>query len=360
MHRVVFLICSSICLSLASCGWSSKAPAQQSSLAPPQHYRIQEGYPIVQLQKLQNRGLSLQSHLGISGAANAQAVILRSEKWTPQEMPITVAFRGGSQALRQQIVDVAQIWTANSGVRFDFGSPGQFREWTQLDTTNAADVRVAFDATGYWSWVGAEGVDSSFAGPGETTLNLEGFDKAPPDDWKAVVLHEFGHAIGFEHEHQSPAADCSSQFRWNDDPGYVSTTDIYGQFVQDSANRQPGIYTVLGGPPNNWTKTQVDNNLRSLPATLDLIYTAFDRQSIMMYSFGPWMYVNGMQSSCYTPENLTTSAVDLYFVASVYPPGPFPLAPTAPSPASDLRGLLKQKKLPPEVKAHLQKRLSVM
>lgn len=55
--------------------------------------------------------------------------------------------------------------------------------------------------------VGRNAVNAALpgGGPGQASMNLAGFDIALPADWQAVVRHEFGHALGFEHEHQSPA-----------------------------------------------------------------------------------------------------------------------------------------------------------
>ncbi len=43
-----------------------------------------------------------------------------------------------------------------------------------------------------------------------------------------IILHEFGHALGILHEHQSPVANCVNEYNW--------------EF----------IVKYLSGPPNNW------------------------------------------------------------------------------------------------------------
>jgi hypothetical protein len=51
---------------------------------------------------------------------------------------------------------------------------------------------------GYWSHVGKDSIDSTLSGggPGEASLNLDSFDKSLPSDWRGIVMHEFGHALG--------------------------------------------------------------------------------------------------------------------------------------------------------------------
>ena len=54
----------------------------------------------------------------------------------------------------------------------------------------------------------------------QRSLNLGGFAIQKPQNWMGVVRHEFLHALGFEHEHQSPVSVCETEFRWDDDSGY--------------------------------------------------------------------------------------------------------------------------------------------
>jgi hypothetical protein len=105
----------------------------------------------------------------------------------------------------------------------------------------------------------------------------------------------------------------------------VRTTDQFGQFVVDKQGRHPGIYTVMGGPPNNWSKDQVDFNLRPLTTLNDTPVSnysigPFDKFSIMKYYYDDTMFVSGKNSVCYSPGvNYDLSAEDEKRIALYYP-----------------------------------------
>ncbi|WP_420320111.1 hypothetical protein [Flagellimonas sp.] len=205
---------------------------------------------------------------------------------------LKVSFKGGDASLHQKIANVANSWSDFGNLQFDFGydpESGEYRKWTTRDKSH---IRVGFEYDGYWSLVGNDSVDEEIIDPGDISLNLSGFDALLPSNWEGTVLHEFGHAIGFHHEHQTQDIECD--FDW------------------------PKLYDYLGGPPNYWPKSKVDHNLRQL-RTGSYTYSAHDRHSIMHYSFPAWMFITKEESRCFTDENNTLSEEDKKMMSIAYP-----------------------------------------
>jgi hypothetical protein len=226
-----------------------------------------------------------------------EAVVQKTLRW-PGDLA-RVCFFDGAMEAREHVAQVAIRWTASTSLKLDFGPPNNRRS---CDPKNLSDIRVSFRGSGYWSYVGTQAKDIN---PYKQTLNLEGIDKASFDlDNDGTILHEFGHAIGFEHEHQSPVGGCDEQFNWS------------------------YLYTSLG-----WSKEEVDRNMRALSvsSSMDgLLVTPFDGKSIMLYSLAAAAFKDPEHASCYIAErNNEISTVDHKAAATVYPALAQPPAPAA-------------------------------
>ena len=220
----------------------------------------------------------------------ARAYVSRLKLW-PTNRPVTVCYFGGSPALKEKISTIASTWDqAAPGLTLNFGTQGNRHDCRDGRTY---DIRVGYAYKGYWSLVGTDSRD--LAPQYEQSLNLAFYDVNPPAEpaFSRYILHEFGHAIGLQHEHQSPRAPCSAEFNW------------------------PQIYKYLSGDPNYWDKDKVDHNMRpkEVPEGRS---TRFDPESIMLYRFSKEFYVEGVDAACYIEGNDKPSQTDLAAVRELY------------------------------------------
>lgn len=252
---------------------------------------ILEGYPDKILARLERRDRTMRQRGPADVNGRGFELVMEDVKlW--KVGTLAVSFKGGNSELHREIAQMAIVWSEYGKITLDFGYDSETKKYRQWHQSDDSHIRVGFDQPGYWSLVGNDSTDAEIVDDGDITLNLNDFDNELPDDWAGTVLHEFGHALGFHHEHQSPAELCD--FDW----------DL--------------LYDELGGHPNYWPKWKVDHNLRQLPGG-GLTFSRHDKHSIMHYSFPAWMFKQGDQSPCYTARNNELSDTDAEMAGVAYP-----------------------------------------
>lgn len=203
-----------------------------------------------------------------------EAAILRFKKW-PTGTVLRVAFLDGDPFVQQRVEAVAHQWSKYADIRFLFGPDPN------------AEIRVSFAQEGSWSYIGT---DCRSIPKNQPTMNYGWLTPDTNDEeYERVVLHEFGHALGLIHEHQNPAGGIP----WDKD----------------------AVYDYYQGPPNNWTRAQVDTNLFQTYSKTETNFTAFDPGSIMLYPIPNEFTVGDFEVGW----NRMLSATDIDFIAMQYP-----------------------------------------
>src|SRR5262245_20829327 len=146
-------------------------------------------------------GLRFESVACSTEAPPVRALIHSNKKWN-RDRTLTVGFLNGSSQSAKLVQKYAEEWltVSNSTLTFSF-----------VGSSSNADIRIRFKGGGHNS---ALGTDLQRWPRDQPTMNF-GWDPASYDDQKEVkrvVLHEFGHALGFIHEHQRPRPGNPLQF----------------------------------------------------------------------------------------------------------------------------------------------------
>lgn len=205
--------------------------------------------------------------LVLSGKRVLRAIAPKKSLWANGTL-IKIRFLEGSQKDRDFVQTTASLWLKYANLKFEFGEDPN------------AHIRIGFQSNdGAWSAVGTDCLNSAYFPKKERTMNLGWLDEG-------VVLHEFGHAIGLGHEHQNPKGGI----QWN----------------------EPVVIKALKGPPNHWSEEVTRHNVIQKYSLNQIIGTAFDPDSIMLYYFPAEWTLNGFA----THANEDLSKMDKAFVAS--------------------------------------------
>ena len=170
------------------------------------------------------------------------------------------------ETLRKQIEGIIRKWEPSTNLTFTF------------DQALNGDIRIKTGAQTNESYVGT---DATLAPSDQPTLSL--FVDPQDNDFEWTILHEFGHALGLQHEHLHPKANIP----WDKPKVY----DYYKTHYQ-------------------WTKEQVDYNLFTLLPTVDFMQGPYDKESIMHYvvtnelTIGDWEVLRNTRISKLDRRNM--------------------------------------------------------
>lgn len=120
------------------------------------------------------------------------AVLIKDKQWT-NNSDINVVFLDGSQKAHQQVRGIAPIWLKGTGLKFRFFSDPKTFPLNK-------HIRISFNSHSGSVLGDHNDYQSDYA-----TMNLKGLlnTNLTSREIKRLILHEFGHALGFEHEYRS-------------------------------------------------------------------------------------------------------------------------------------------------------------
>ncbi|HXH86662.1 MAG TPA: matrixin family metalloprotease [Nitrospira sp.] len=209
----------------------------------------------------------------------ARMALISSKKWQPGTK-LRCRFLDGSTKMKKKVRAVAHQWEKYCDIKLKFV------------TTGPAEVRISFYAdAGSWSAVGRDALNQQYFPLHQPTMNF-GWLRDDTDDteYSRVVLHEFGHALGCIHEHQSPKFTRV----WN----------------------TKAVMKYFSGPPNYWSADQIKHNVLQKYSPKGIAATSFDPKSIMLYAFDGALFSDGLGP---TNENTNVSQSDIKMIKAMYP-----------------------------------------
>lgn len=192
---------------------------------------------------------------------------------------LRIAITRYDEAMFQTVVAAINQWAPHVNLNFEF------IELDDNDELYDGDIRILLSHLKNGAGSSVIGTDARGVLSHLPTMVL-GIDYQSPF-FTASALHEFGHALGVEHEHQHPDAPLD----WN-------LPALYHEFKK-----------------HGWTEEQIYLNVLKKFDYRQIRQTPYDPKSIMHYSFP----ASVMWDKIAIPQSSELSEQDIKFISSVYP-----------------------------------------
>lgn len=206
-----------------------------------------------------------------------QGLTSATEKmWNPGDVVSVYLGTMTTDFVKNKVKQYARVWEQYANIKFNF-----------INDMAAAKIRVGFFYNGQsWSLVGRDALSTA---SNLYTMNFGWFyDTTHDEEFSRVVIHEFGHVLGFLHEHKSPL----SPLQWNLPKAY--------QYFYDK---------------DGWSEAEVNKQVIEKYTQNNTNFSAYDPLSIMHYMIPQELLLN----SSGTPLNYAPSATDILYARLWYP-----------------------------------------
>ncbi len=162
-----------------------------------------------------------------------------------------VKFLNGSPQIHSRIMTIAKQWEQYGNLTFQFVDSGQ------------AQIRVGLHAEGYVSSM--LGTMANIVPEDEANVLIDTSFFTSVSSMEAIVLHLFGHVLGFQHEIKVPLTGRSwnrknidkyfDSFGWTQEEIQKKVIDVYSFSYSNGLAADP--FSVMNVPlPGGWTKEE--------------------------------------------------------------------------------------------------------
>lgn len=220
---------------------------------------------------------------GASGKVQIKdsALIARTSKTWSNGKTLIISFLDGDSKTKAEVEEFSKEWTKYANVDFVF-----YPTLNDIPDDKKADAVISFSKSGNNSTIGTDAGNKIYNQG--YSVSLSNLDKQNINMRRSTILHEFGHVLGLEHEHQS----INRKFKLNKEKALEYCKSIF-----------------------NFTEDQCVSNIFETISGNDVYMSKYDPSSIMHYSLHPGF----LEGNLNLRNNASLSLLDRVEIAKLYP-----------------------------------------